>query len=186
MVAITFIAAAAGPALVTGIAGFALGLIAASVWLHILTPKQLATLINLRSTSNHIKFISNVATAPPRNSVLNAICFDAAVETKETAMKRLFLTSSIVGALVAGAINVANVNAEPRLGAALIAGDKPVTEDQVRTKLQTDGWSDVQISRDGQRFEVTASKNGQADKMTVDAQTGRVLDQNDDDHDDDD
>jgi hypothetical protein len=101
-------------------------------------------------------------------------------------MKRLFLASIFVGALVAGALNVADVNAEQRQGAALIAGDKPVTEDQVRAKLQTDGWSDVQISRDGQRFRVTANKNGQADNMTVDAQTGRVLDQAGDDHDDDD
>src|SRR6266487_6689206 len=32
-------------ALVTGVAGFAFGLVAAAVWLHILTPMQTATLI---------------------------------------------------------------------------------------------------------------------------------------------
>jgi uncharacterized membrane protein YkoI len=101
-------------------------------------------------------------------------------------MKRLLVGLSIAGTLFNGAMNLTCVNAQQRQGAALIDGDKPVTEDQVRAKLQTDGWSDVQISRDGQRFEVTASKNGQADKMIVDAQTGRVLDQADDDHDDDD
>jgi predicted aspartyl protease len=101
-------------------------------------------------------------------------------------MNRLFLASSIVCVLVAGVISVPAANAQQRQAAVLIAGDKPVTEDQVRAQLQTDGWSDVQISRDGQHFQVTASKNGQADKMIVDAQTGRVLDQADNDHDDDD
>src|SRR5215469_14307916 len=36
----TFVAA-----LVTGVAGFAFGLVAAAIWLHILTPMQTATLI---------------------------------------------------------------------------------------------------------------------------------------------
>src|SRR5262249_30519313 len=40
-----FIAATFAAALVTGLAGFAFGLIAAAAWLHILTPVQTATLI---------------------------------------------------------------------------------------------------------------------------------------------
>jgi len=40
-----YLAATFAAALVTGIAGFAFGLIAAAVWLHILTPLQTATLI---------------------------------------------------------------------------------------------------------------------------------------------
>jgi len=40
-----FVAATFAAALVTGLAGFAFGLIAAAVWLHILTPVQTATLI---------------------------------------------------------------------------------------------------------------------------------------------
>jgi uncharacterized membrane protein YfcA len=40
-----FLAATFVAALVTGVAGFAFGLIAAAVWLHILTPLQTATLI---------------------------------------------------------------------------------------------------------------------------------------------
>jgi hypothetical protein len=40
-----FLAATFAAALVTGIAGFAFGLVAAAVWLHILTPQQTATLI---------------------------------------------------------------------------------------------------------------------------------------------
>src|SRR5436305_1448250 len=41
----SFLAATFVAALVTGLVGFAFGLIAAAVWLHILTPLQTATLI---------------------------------------------------------------------------------------------------------------------------------------------
>src|SRR4029077_10886719 len=40
-----YLAATFAAALVTGLAGFAFGLIASAVWLHILTPLQTATLI---------------------------------------------------------------------------------------------------------------------------------------------
>src|SRR5215831_8718273 len=42
---VIYLAATFAAALVTGIAGFAFGLVAAAVWLHILTPLQTATLI---------------------------------------------------------------------------------------------------------------------------------------------
>src|SRR5262252_6142312 len=42
---VIFLVATFAAALVTGLAGFAFGLIAAAVWLHILTPLQTATLI---------------------------------------------------------------------------------------------------------------------------------------------
>ena len=40
-----YLTATFAAALVTGVAGFAFGLIAAAVWLHVLTPIQTATLI---------------------------------------------------------------------------------------------------------------------------------------------
>jgi hypothetical protein len=40
-----FLAATFAVALMTGLAGFALGLVAAAVWLHVLSPLQSATLI---------------------------------------------------------------------------------------------------------------------------------------------
>ena len=98
-------------------------------------------------------------------------------------MNRL-LVWSIVGVLVAGATSLVVVNAQQRPGPVFIAGDSPVSEDQIRTKLQTDGWSDVQVTRDGRYFQVTALKNGQPGKIVIDAQTGR-LSANDDDDDDD-
>jgi hypothetical protein len=59
-----------------------------------------------------------------------------------------------------------------------------VTEEQVRAKLQSDGWSNIVISNEGTYFKVTASRNGRTDKILIDSQTGR-LGVNDDDDDDD-
>src|SRR5438132_11707404 len=63
-------------------------------------------------------------------------------------------------------------------------GRSPVTAEQVLEKLQTDGWSNVAISRSGRYIEVTGSRNGEVGKMAVDSQTGRLRADNDDDDDD--
>ncbi|WP_050423316.1 hypothetical protein [Bradyrhizobium tropiciagri] len=87
------------------------------------------------------------------------------------------------GLLLLGLASVAVVTAEPGKGPAFIAGDQPVTEDQVRQKLQSDGWSNVQIVRDGQYFETIGSKDGQTAKVAVNSQTGRLRAVDDDDDD---
>jgi hypothetical protein len=107
-------------------------------------------------------------------------------KSEEKAMNpRLIWTLGTGGVLLAGGIGLAIVMAEPTKGPVFIAGDKPVTEDQVRQKLQSDGWSNVQIARDGRYLEATGSKDGQTSKMEVDSQTGRLRADNDDDDDDD-
>ena len=58
-----------------------------------------------------------------------------------------------VGLVLLGLAGVAMVTAEPSKGPVFIAGDQPVTEDQVRQKLQSDGWSNVQIVQRGKYFE---------------------------------
>ena len=88
------------------------------------------------------------------------------------------------GGLLITATGLAIVMAEPIKSPALIPGDQPVTEDQIRQKLQSDGWSNVQIMRDGRYFEAIASKNGTNSKIEVDSQTGRLRTANDDDDDD--
>jgi hypothetical protein len=75
------------------------------------------------------------------------------------------------------------VTAEPTRGPVFIAGDQPVSEDQVRQKLQSDGWSNVQILREGRYLEAMGSKGGQTVKVAVDAQTGRLRAAEDDDDD---
>jgi hypothetical protein len=71
-------------------------------------------------------------------------------------------------------------------GRILIAGDRPVTVEQVEAKLKADGWSNIVVSRDGRYIEVTGSVNGKTGKIAVDSQTGRVDDGDYDDDDDDD
>src|SRR5499427_2685016 len=87
-------------------------------------------------------------------------------------------------ALLAGSIGLTIANAQQVQAPAFIAGDRPVTAEQVLEKLQTDGWSNVVISRNGRYIEVTGSMNGEASKMAVDSQTGRLRADNDDDDDD--
>jgi hypothetical protein len=87
------------------------------------------------------------------------------------------------GILLLGITGIAVVTAEPSKGPAFIAGDRPVTEDQVRQKLQSDGWSNVQVVREGRYLEAIGSKNGQATKVAVDTQTGRLRAADDDDDD---
>jgi hypothetical protein len=73
--------------------------------------------------------------------------------------------------------------AEPTRGPVFIPGDKPVTEDQVRQKLQSEGWSNIQIAREGRYLEATGSKDGQTNRLEVDPQTGRLRADDDDDDD---
>jgi hypothetical protein len=84
------------------------------------------------------------------------------------------------GLVLLGIAGVAMVTAEPEKGPAFIAGDQPVTEDQVRQKLQSDGWSNVQVVREGRYLEAIGSKNGQTSKVAVDSQTGRLRAADDD------
>lgn len=98
-------------------------------------------------------------------------------------MNQKLWTIGIGGVLLAGGIGLAMVVAEPTKGPVFIAGDKPVTEDQVRQKLQSEGWSNIQIGRDGRFLEATGSKDGQTSKMDVDSQTGRLRGSDNDDDD---
>jgi hypothetical protein len=56
---------------------------------------------------------------------------------------------AIGGALLIGVTGVLIATVEQDNGIVLIAGDKPVTEDQVRQKMRAEGWSNVQIEREG-------------------------------------
>ena len=91
----------------------------------------------------------------------------------------------IGGGLLVGATSLALVTLQLDKGRAFIAGDQPVNSDQVRQKLQSDGWSDIQIKRKGRYIEAIASKDGQDGKIAVDSRTGRLRAVDDDDDDDD-
>jgi hypothetical protein len=80
----------------------------------------------------------------------------------------------IGSALIVGATGMVIATAEQDNGAILIAGDKPVSEDQVRQKMQWEGWSNFQIVHDGRYLQVVGPKDGQPNQITVDSQTGRL------------
>ena len=98
-------------------------------------------------------------------------------------MNRL-ITWTVGGAVLAAAAGLMIANAQQSSAPAFIAGDHPVTVEQVREKLQSDGWSNVVVSPNGRYIEVTGSMNGETSKMAVDSQTGRLRADNDDDDDD--
>jgi len=94
--------------------------------------------------------------------------------------KLIWVAAGLVLADVSG---VVLVTAGASQGPAFIAGDRPVTEDQVRQRLQSDGWSIVQIVREGQYMEAIGSKDGQVTKVVVNALNGRLRASDDDDDD---
>jgi hypothetical protein len=98
-------------------------------------------------------------------------------------MSRL-ITWVVGGALLAAAAGLMIANAQQSSAPALIAGGHPVTAEQVREKLQSDGWSNVVVSRNGRYIEATGSLNGQSGKMAVDSRTGRLRAADGDDDDD--
>jgi hypothetical protein len=97
-------------------------------------------------------------------------------------MNRRLVVALIGGTALAAVTGVLVATAEPR-GAVFIAGDQPVTEAQVREKLQSDGYSNIQIARQGNFFEALGSKDGKTGKVLVDARTGRLAADDDDDDD---
>jgi hypothetical protein len=95
-------------------------------------------------------------------------------------MNRRLIFWVIGGVLLVGAAGVLIATAERNRAAVFIAGDQPVTEDQVRQKLQSEGYSNVQVVRQGRYFEATGSKEGTTSRVAVDSQTGRIRADDDD------
>ncbi|MER9874504.1 hypothetical protein [Mesorhizobium sp. M0195] len=88
-------------------------------------------------------------------------------------MNRLFVW--LLGAgLLFGATGAVVATVVQSGGPAFIADGKPMTEDQVRQKMQSDGYADVQIVRQGKYLDVSGSKDGKNAKLVVDSQTGNV------------
>ena len=95
-------------------------------------------------------------------------------------MNRRLLVWVISGVLLVGATGRL-IAAEHSRGSVFIAGDQPVTEDQVRQKMQSEGWSNVQIARGSRYFVAIGSEDRQTRRITIDSQTGRLGGDDDDD-----
>ena len=98
-------------------------------------------------------------------------------------MKR-FVVWILSGALLAGGAGLMMAKAQQPATRALIAGDHPVTAEEVVEKLKSDGWSNIVISSEGKYLQVSGVLNGKESKIAIDSQTGRLR-ASDDDGDDD-
>jgi len=103
----------------------------------------------------------------------------------ERAMKRAVMWSIVGGALLAAAAALVIAAPERNGGPVFIEGSRPVSEEQVRQKLESDGWTNVQVVRRGRFVMAMGSKDGRTDAFAVDALTGRLRNNKDDDDDDD-
>jgi hypothetical protein len=89
-------------------------------------------------------------------------------------MDRRLLPAFVIGVVAIGAAAAIVATAEQSKGPVFIAGDQPVTEDQVRQKLTSEGYTNVQVVREGQYFAATGSKDGKIGNIEVDSETGRL------------
>jgi hypothetical protein len=94
----------------------------------------------------------------------------------------------VSAAFLVSAAGVATLVAQVQQGATrvFIPGDQPVSEEQVRSKLQAEGWAGVLIVREGQYLRATGAKDGKLRTVIVDATNGRLGRQAENEPDDDD
>jgi hypothetical protein len=93
-------------------------------------------------------------------------------------------TFATAGAIIAIGGSLMLAKAQQGKPSALIAGDRPVTAEQVVAKLKSDGWSDLVVLPNGRYLQVTGTHNGESRTLFVDLQTGRLGSDVDDDDDD--
>jgi hypothetical protein len=93
----------------------------------------------------------------------------------------------VSAAFLIGAAGIANLVAQVQQGATrvFIPGDQPVSEEQVRSKLQSEGWAGVLVTREGRYLRATGAVDGKFRTVVIDSTTGR-LGQAEDERDDDD
>jgi hypothetical protein len=98
-------------------------------------------------------------------------------------MDRRYVVAALLGGVAILGAAGAMIAAAETPGPVFIAGDKPVTEEQVRAKLQADGYSDIRLAREGQYYEAVGAKSGKTTKLRIDSRTGRLAGDDDDDDD---
>ena len=84
------------------------------------------------------------------------------------------LIGILIGAFLGGGLGALIVmyNSE---GDIFTASGQSVTEDQVRAKLQSQGWTAIQVTSDERYIEATASKEGRVARLMIDSLTGQLI-----------
>jgi hypothetical protein len=82
---------------------------------------------------------------------------------RERAMKPAIIWVYCRGVLLAVAAAFVIAAPERDRGPVLIDGSRPVIEEQVRWKLASDGWTNVQVVRRGRLVVAMGSKDGRTD-----------------------
>jgi hypothetical protein len=90
------------------------------------------------------------------------------------------LVLAIIGAILGGSVAVVIAVAGDGEGPIFITTNGPVTEVQVREKLQSQGWTNIHIVNEGRYFEAIGLKDGKTNKIAVDAISGRLMTGDDD------
>ena len=82
-------------------------------------------------------------------------------------MKR-HITCLLASLLMTASTGLMMARAQPTQGPVFIAGDAPVTVEQIKAKLDAYGWSNVRILPFGRYVRVSGLLNGQAGRIAVD------------------
>ena len=91
------------------------------------------------------------------------------------------LILGLIGACLGGGVGVLIAVSDDEDGV-FIASDQPVTEDQVRAKLRSEGWAPIEVKWDDRYVVATVSKNDRVGRVTIDSLTGELItDDRDDD-----
>jgi hypothetical protein len=83
---------------------------------------------------------------------------------------------TLAAVFLVGAITAVDIVRERREVPVFVSGTGPVTEEQVCDKMAANGWSNVEIAREGRYFQATGSKDGETGHISIDSQTGPVRD----------
>lgn len=99
-----------------------------------------------------------------------------------------WIVAIVSAAFLISAAGVATLVAQVQQGATrvFIPGGQPVSEEQVRSKLQSEGWEGVLITREGQYLRATGAIGGKLRTVVVDATNGQLSGKAENEPDDDD
>ncbi len=90
------------------------------------------------------------------------------------------LIGILIGALIGGGVGLVIATSDGGEGPIFIASDQPITEGQVREKLQSQGWLNIRITEQGRYFEATGVKGDRSRKIMIDSLTGQLVEDDDD------